>query len=215
MEIINKQLDSYLNKFYSLEPGLLGEIQKKALECNIPIIPKDTAMFLTTLLSVKKPKHILEIGTAVGFSAALFSRYLEYGGQITTIEKNQAMIESAKHTFEALGLNDKITILEGDAIDMLDNITGPFDVIFMDAAKGQYINILDKCLKLLKTGGILIADDVLQEGKVALEVNEIKRRNRTIRRRLELFLKEINSKDFLRTSIIPIGGGLSLSYKIF
>ncbi len=213
MEILNRDLAVYLNSFYNFENGELGEIQKKAIEQRVPIIPNDTANFITLILAIKKPKSILEIGSAVGFSSSLFSNYLDTGGKIITIEKNPEMVLKAKENFDKLGLNQKIEILEGDAAEVLDGVEQKFDVIFMDAAKGQYINILDKCLNLLNNGGILIADDVLQGGTIAMDISQTDRKNRTIRRRMKSFLEEINSRADLKTAVIPVGDGVSVSYK--
>ncbi len=215
--LMNYVTEDYMNSYLrTVQPwfdGVLGEIQREAWEAKVPIIPQETARFLSVLLSMKKPKHILEIGTAVGFSAGLMCRYLEEGGSVTTIDRFEVMLKDARVNIKRMGLEDTITILEGDAADILPTLTGPYDVIFMDAAKGQYSQFLPHCLRLMPVGGILIADDVLQGGDIARSRFSVPRRQRTIHKRLRNFLWDISHNDCLESSIIPIGDGLALCYK--
>ncbi len=193
--------------------GVLGEIQRDALKKNMPIIPPETARLLCTLLSIKRPERILEIGCAIGFSAGLMSRYITEDGHITTIDRYELMINQAKKNFERLKITDKVTLLEGDAAEILPTLNDSFDVIFLDAAKGQYIQFLPECLRLLKEGGLFIADDVLFDGTVAWDRSLVPRRQRTIHQRLRAFLKEVADNPCLETTILPVGGGVLISHK--
>lgn len=214
MSLTENYLQDYLREVQPMCDGILGDIQKDSYEKNVPIIPNDVVRLISFLLSVKKPKKILEVGAAVGFSSGLMSRFLSDGGSITTIDRFDIMIENFKKNRKKLGLENKIILLEGDACDILPSIDDKFDVIFLDAAKGQYIQMLPHCLRLLEVGGILIADDVLQDGRIAMERNQVPRRQRTIHTRMREFLWEISHNDALETSILTIGDGVALCHKI-
>lgn len=214
MSLIENYLEEYINFLQPLLPNKLGELQKKAYEQNIPIITNDVVKLISILLSIKKPTNILEIGTAVGFSASLMSEFLPPEGKLITIERNPIMIKKAKENFEKLGLTKKITLLEGNANEILKNIKEKFDVVFMDGGKGQYINILPDVYRLLKIDGLIIVDDILQDGNVAKKRQEIERRQRTIHKRLNDFLWEITNNDGLKTSLLTIDNGVALCYKI-
>lgn len=211
--VTDDYLNTYLRTVQPMYDGVLGEIQKESIEANVPIIPHETARLLSVLLSMQKPKNILEIGTAVAFSAGLMSRYLQPEGKITTIDRFEVMLKDARKNIERMNLEDTIEILEGDAADILPTLTGPFDVIFLDAAKGQYGNFLPHCLRLLPVGGILIVDDVLQGGGIAKTRFSVPRRQRTIHKRLRNFLWDISHHECLESSIIPIGDGVAICYK--
>lgn len=214
MSFINQDLKTYLDNLYDFLDGDLGNLQTNSYAQNLPIIPKDVVNFLQLLFSIRPPKNVLEIGCAVGFSSSFISTLLQQGGHITTIERYPLMIEKATENIKNLGFEDKITILQGDANDILKNLEGSFDLIFMDAGKGQYINILPDVYRLLSVDGILIADDVLQKGTVALDKSFIQKRQRTIHYRLNDFLFEITHNKSLKTSILPIGDGLAICHKI-
>lgn len=211
--VTDDYLNTYLRTVQPMYDGVLGEIQKESIEANVPIIPHETARLLSVLLSMQKPKNILEIGTAVAFSAGLMSRYLQPEGKITTIDRFEVMLKDARKNIERMDLEDTIEILEGDAADILPTLTGPFDVIFLDAAKGQYGNFLPHCLRLLPVGGILIVDDVLQGGGIAKTRFSVPRRQRTIHKRLRNFLWDISHHECLESTIIPIGDGVAICYK--
>lgn len=210
--------DDYISKYIRLiQPkydGVLGDIQEEALSMEIPIIPHETARFLSTLLTIKRPKEVLEIGTAVAFSAGLMCRYLQPDGHVTTIDRYELMLKDARKNIARMGLENTIKILEGDAADILPTLTGPYDVIFLDAAKGQYSAFLPHCLRLLPVGGLLIVDDVLQGGDIAKTRFSVPRRQRTIHKRLRNFLWDISHNDALESSIVPIGDGLAVCVKI-
>lgn len=210
--------DDYISRYIRLiQPkydGVLGEIQEEALEEEIPIVPHETARFLSTLLTIKKPKEILEIGTAVAFSAGLMSRYLQEGGHVTTIDRYEYMLNIAKKNIKRMGLEEKINIIEDDAANVLPKLSGPYDFIFLDAAKAQYIQFLPELLRLMPIGGILVADDVLQGGNIAKSRFSLPRRQRTIHKRMRNFLWDISHLDCLESSIIPIGDGIIMCTKI-
>lgn len=213
MSLIENFLQEYLDNLQPILDGDIGKLQKQAYTENVPIIPNEVVKLLSVILSIKKPKKILEIGCAIGFSSSFMANFLEEGGHITTIERYPIMIEKAKKNIKNLGLENKITLLEGDAKDILKDIDDEFDVIFMDAAKGQYINILPDVYRILKIGGIIIADDILQNGTVAKPKEEIEKRQRTIHYRLNDFLWEISNNKSLRTSILTVGDGVAICYK--
>lgn len=217
MSLTEDYIAKYIDDLQTDCEGQLGELQRWAYEQGLPIIPKEVVKLLGFVLGLKKPKAILEIGMAVGFSASFMSQFLAEDGYIRTIDRYPLMIEKAKENFKKFNLEDKITILEGNANDILptlDHNEEQFDFVFMDAAKGQYINILPDVLRLTKVGGVIMADDILQEGRVAQDYFEIPRRQRTIHARLNEFLKEITHNDKLRTSIVAIGDGVALIEKL-
>ena len=211
--VTNDTLNTYLRTLQPMYDGVLGEIQGEAIAANVPIVPHETARLLSVLLELKKPRQILEIGTAVAFSAGLMSRYLQEGGSITTIDRFEVMLQDARKNIKRMGLENTIHILEGDAADILPALEGPYDVIFLDAAKGQYGNFLPHLLRLLPVGGLLIVDDVLQGGSIAETRYSVPRRQRTIHKRMRQFLWDITHHPALETSIVPIGDGVALCYK--
>lgn len=201
----------------SLElPGstLCEEIQKDALAGDVPIIRPETASFLLFLISLKKPLSILEVGTAVGYSAIRMSEVMPAGATITTIEKYPPRIEEAKRNFARAPRGCDITLLEGDAADILKTLDKPYDLIFMDAAKGQYIHFLPDILKLMPEGGVLLSDNVLQDGDVCESRFAVTRRNRTIHARMRDYLYELKHHEELRTDILPVGDGMTISVRI-
>ncbi len=214
--IVKREIVNYINDLQPFASGKLGELQKHAYEVDIPIIDKETASFLSTLLALKEPEEILEIGCAVGFSAMLMSTYLKDNGKLTTIDRYPKMIEKAKKNFSDMGYDEKITLIEGDAIEVLEDLVKQnktYDVIFLDAGKGQYINMLPNILKLLNKKGLLIADDLFQNGNIVKDINEIEKRQRTIHRRMNEFLKAITENEDLTSSIIPIADGVLVAVK--
>lgn len=214
MSLVENYLAEYVDDLQPLCKGKLGEMQKAAYEEGLPIIPNDVAKLMGFVLGIKRPARILEIGMAVGFSASYMSSFLPEDGSIITIDRYPMMIEQARANFKKLGLEDKITILEGDANTILPTLDGKFDFVFMDAAKGQYIYMLPHVLRLTEPGSIIMVDDVLQDGRVAQGYTDIPRRQRTIHKRLNDFLYEITHNDKLRTAILTIGDGVALIEKL-
>ncbi len=213
MNNFDECMTQFLLSIQPIPDGILGEIQRDAMKKNMPIISPETARLIRMLLSFKKPKKILEIGCAIGFSAGLMAQYLQEDGHITTIDRYDLMIKAAKRNFERLKITDKVTLLEGDAAKILADIDDSFDVVFLDAAKGQYIEFLPHCLRLLKEDGLFIVDDVLFGGTVAWDKFLVPRRQRTIHQRLRAFLKAVSENQSLETTILPIGGGVLISHK--
>lgn len=214
MSAYNNNVYEYINSLYTDFEGEIGELQRYGYDNNFPIIPKDTARFLSTIVSIKKPKSILEIGCCIGFSASLMANIIDEDGKVTTIERYNIMVEKAKDTFNRLNLGDKIILLEGDATDILKTLDEKYDLIFLDAAKSKYIHFLPDCLRLLNVGGVLIADNVLQKGDITKDIKDIEKRQRTIYRNMRDFLYTITHINGLETSIIPIGDGISISTKL-
>ena len=189
----------------------IEEIKKKALEDHIPIIMDDTLEVVGKILEKIKPKKILEIGTAVGYSAIRFSEYLNENGYIDTIERDEERVKEAKQNIKDLRLDEKIHIFEGDALEILPTLAGPYDVVFIDAAKGKYPIFLSEALRMLANNGIIIADNILYKGYVMSDYN--KHKQRTAVRGLREFLKNSNENENLTTEIIEVGDGLAISRK--
>ncbi len=209
--------DERLNAFIdSLDTGntpFLNEIEKEAKETNVPIIRTQVQSLLKLLLAMRKPATILEVGCAIGFSALLMSEYGPEDCHITTIEKYEKRIPVARENFRRAGKGERITLLEGDAAEILQKLTGAYDMIFMDAAKGQYIHFLPDVLRLLAPGGILLSDNVLQDGDILESRFAVTRRNRTIHSRMREYLYELKHHPQLETVILPVGDGVTLSVK--
>lgn len=173
--VVKPELVDFLRTEQKQLTGELAQIEKEANENEVPIIPHETVVFLQFLLGQIKPKQILEIGTALGFSSSLMAQYVGEDGHVTTIDRFDVMIRKAKATYERLGLADKVTLLEGQAADILPELTGPYDFIFMDSAKSKYIEFLPECLRLLRKGGVLMVDDVFQGGTVLDPIEDVPR----------------------------------------
>ncbi len=191
----------------------LTELEEKARTERIPVIRPDTQSLLRFLVTLTKPASILEVGTAVGFSAILMADHAPADCRITTIENYEKRIPRARENFKAAGYEEKITLLSGDAADILPTLTGPYDLIFMDAAKGQYIHFLPEVMRLLPKGGLLISDNVMQDGEILESRFAVERRNRTIHSRMREYLFALTHDDMLETVILPVGDGVTLSVK--
>ncbi len=211
--IVDDRMVAFINSFDKGNTPFLNEIEKFAIETEVPIIRKEMQNFLRFLLTMKKPMKILEVGTAIGFSALLMSEYAPQGCLITTIEKYEPRIPIARENFKKAGKEDCITLLEGDATDILKELDDSFDMIFMDAAKGQYIHFMPDILRLLAEDGLLISDNVLQDGDVIESRYAVVRRNRTIHGRMREYLYELTHHPRLETCILPVGDGITLSVK--
>ena len=202
--ITDERIASFINSFNNDYDDAITAIRKEAEEQGVPIIRREAGEFIRLLLRMKKPVNILEIGTAVGFSAIFMSRFIAEGGHITTIENYQPRIDRAKK---------KITLLEGDANEILPTLSDQYDLVFMDAAKGQYGSFFQKVVPLLAPEGILLCDNVLQDGDVLESRFAVTRRNRTIHARMREYLYELKHDERLDTAILNIGDGMSLSVK--
>ena len=189
----------------------LMKIKEKALENHIPIIMDDTLEVIANILKKIKPKNILEIGAAVGYSAMCFSKYLQDDGIIDTIERDEERIQEAKENFVKVGVQDKINLYEGDAVDILPTLNGKYDVVFIDAAKGKYPFFLEQALRMLNDKGVIIADNVLYKGYVMSDYN--KHKQRTAVRNLREYIARVNEDANLDTEILEVGDGLAISYK--
>lgn len=210
--IVNNLVEEYIRETLVETKGLLRELEIYADEYNVPIIHKEVAEMLKVLLKVNKPKRILEVGCAIGYSSILFASTLGSDVEIITVERNEEMIKKAKENVKKAGFEENIKILEGNAEEILQNIEGEFDMIFLDAAKGQYKLFYDMIIDNLKTDGLLISDNILYKGMVAHD-DFVVRRKKTIVKRMRNYLDYICKCDYLDTSLIPIGDGLALSYK--
>lgn len=204
---------TYVNSLDTGHTPFLEELEERALAGSIPIIRREMQSFIKMLLALHKPERILEVGTAVGFSTLLMCEYGPPGLQITTIENYQKRIPLAKENFRKAGRESQITLLEGDAGEILSQMDDSFDLIFMDAAKAQYINWLPDVLRLLKQGGVLVSDNVLQEGDLIESHYLVQRRNRTIYKRMREYLYQLTHNEALVTSVIPLGDGVTVSVK--
>lgn len=216
-EINYDYIIEYIRAIRPNSQGILKDIEVEIASGreNWPIVKPEVASFLEVLLLSKKPKEILEIGTAVAYSSILMSQYLEAGGHITTIERFDVMQKQASENIKKAGLGDTITMLQGNASNILPSLeTSKFDLIFMDCAKAQYITFLPECIRLLKDGGMLITDNVLHKGVVAKSRYLIPRRQRTTHMRLREFLYEINHHPQLKSAILPFGDGIAISHKL-
>ena len=212
--IVDERLVTYINSLDKGNTTVLDEIEKEALDTYVPIIRKEMQSFLRLLLVMQTPMRILEVGTAVGFSAILMAEYGPKDCEIITIENYDKRIPIAKENFKRAGKAEQITLLEGDATEILPTIEEPFDLIFMDAAKGQYINFMPDVLRLLKKDGVLVSDNVLQDGDIIESHYIVERRNRTIYKRMREYLYELTHSDELVTSVLPVGDGITVSVRV-
>lgn len=213
--IVDNRITEYLHSLETSRGELLDTIEKKAIEDGVPIIRSETAALLRSLTAALRPENILEIGTAVGYSALQMCQVMPANCHITTIEKYEKRIPEAKENFRKAGEESRITFLEGDADMWLKELKGKqFDLVFMDAAKGQYLNWLPLMLDLMPVGAVLISDNVLQDGDVVQSRFAVQRRNRTIHSRMREYLYELKHMEEFETAVIPIGDGVTISTRI-
>lgn len=207
------RITDYINSLDSGHGQLCDRIAREAREAFVPIIRRETAAFLKTMIAAVRPMRILEAGTAVGYSALLMAQVMPEGAHITTIEKYEPRIPLAREHFRQAGMEERITLIEGDAEEVLRGLSGTFDFIFMDAAKGQYIHWLPRVLELMAPGSLLFSDNVLQDGNIVESRFAVERRDRTIHSRMREYLYTLKHMTELETSIIPIGDGVTLSVR--
>ena len=211
--IVDERMVTYINSLDEGHTPFLEELERQAKRDGVPIIRREMQSFLKVLMAAFRPERILEVGTAVGFSALLMSEYNPVPCQIITIENYEKRIPVARENFQRAGREEQIRLIAGDAADILKTLDGPFDFIFMDAAKGQYLHFLPEILRLLRSGGVLVSDNVLQEGDIIESKYAVERRNRTIYKRMREYLYELKHNEMLITSLIPLGDGVALSTK--
>lgn len=206
------QITAYLRSMLPQNDAFLQGLEQQALEQYIPVIQPEVAQLLRVLLQISSAKSVLEVGTAIGYSAIIFAQALPWDGHVTTLEIRPEMVQAASENIKAAGLQDKITVLEGDAYLSMEHLSGTFDCIFLDGAKGQYLRFLPLCLSLLREGGLFISDNILYRGSVA-EDGFIPRKHRTIIRNLKEYLKALSGHPQLTTTILPIGDGVAVCRK--
>ena len=211
--IVDERMVTFINSFDTGNTPILDEIEREALATYVPIVRKEMQSFLKLLMAMHKPMRILEVGTAVGFSSLLMAEYAPEGCAITTIENYEKRIPIARANFDRAGRTSQITLLEGDAQEILPSLEGTYDFIFMDAAKGQYIHFMPEVKRLLAPGGILVSDNVLQEGDIIEYHYIVERRNRTIYKRMREYIYALTHDERLTTAILPVGDGITVSVK--
>lgn len=203
--------DVFLHMLYGENSPFLEKLESDALRDGVPIIRKGTQSALRVILAMKKPETILEIGTAVGFSSLFFCEHSE--ACVTTIESWHKRADAARENFRAAGVENRVTLLEGDAAEIVPGLSGSYDFIFLDAAKGQYAALFPEVMRLLKTGGVLVTDNVLEHGEVLESRYAVRRRDRTIHTRLRAYLRLLTEDPRIVTSVMEIGDGLAVSVK--
>ena len=204
---------TYINSLDRGNTPFLEELEQTALRDRVPVIRREMQSFIKTFLAMNQPGRILEVGTAIGFSTLLMCEYGREDLQIVTIENYDKRIPIARENFRRAGREDQITLLEGDAGELLKTLEGPFDMIFMDAAKGQYIHWLPDIRRLMAKGSVLISDNVLQEGDIIESHYLVERRKRTIYKRMREYLYELKHDPSFVTTILPLGDGVTVSVK--
>jgi len=212
--IQDERITSFICSLERPRSPFLENLRKEALCTDVPIVRPETEALLSFFVDYVKPQRILEVGCAVGYSGILMAGHLPEGGHLTTMENYPPRIEKAKENFAKSGYQDRITLLEGDATEILKTLEGPFDLIFMDAAKAQYINWLPDILRLLSKEGVLISDNILQDGDILESRFAVRRRDRTIHKRMREYLVELKHREDLSTMILPLGDGVSVTTKI-
>lgn len=212
--IVEERITTYINSLDTGNGGFLDRLRVEASAEHVPIIRQETERLLKVLLQLKQPKRILEVGTAVGYSALVMAEHMSADAHITTIEKYEKRIPLARENFRLAGREDRITLLEGDAAEHLRRLEGFYDFIFMDAAKGQYLTFLPEVMRLLSPGGVLLSDNVLQDGDLIESRFMVTRRNRTIHARMREYLYVLTHTPELETAIVPIGDGLAVSTRL-
>ena len=211
--IVDERMITYINSLDRGHTEFLENLQREAKAADVPIIRREMQSFLKVFLKIRQPQSILEVGAAVGFSAILMAEYGAADSRITTIENYDKRIPIARENFRKSGYDDRITLLEGDAAEVMKTLDGSYDFIFMDAAKGQYIHFLPEVKRLMAKGSVLISDNVLQEGDIIESHYIVERRNRTIYKRMREYLRTLKDDPDFETSIVPIGDGISISVK--
>ncbi len=209
-----ERISSFIKSFIKDDEGKLGQIYLEAVKNQVPVMRPETRELLKTQLIMKKPMQILEIGTAVGYSSIYMSNYLAEGGKITTVELDEERVKIAKSNIIDMDRQDVIEVIQGDAYEVLKTLPGDYyDFTFVDAAKGQYINYYPDVMRVVKMGGVIISDNVLQDGDVLESHFTVDKRNRTIHDRMREYLYTITHDDRLDTALVSVGDGVAISIK--
>ena len=211
--IVDERIVDYIRSLETRNSEILEMIEQEALKERVPIIRKEMQSFLKVLLLLKRPERILEIGAAVGFSALLMSEYAGNGCRIDTIENYEKRIQKAEENIKRAGKEEQIHLLKGDAMEILKTLEEPYDMIFVDAAKAQYSAYFPEVMRLLNKDGMLISDNVLQDGGIMESRFAVERRDRTIHSRMREYLYLLKHDERLETAVVPIGDGASVSVK--
>lgn len=211
--IVDERIVDYIRSLETRNSEILEMIEQEALKERVPIIRKEMQSFLKVLLLLKRPERILEIGAAVGFSSLLMSEYAGNGCRIDTIENYEKRIQKAEENIKRAGKEEQIHLLKGDAMEILKTLEEPYDMIFVDAAKAQYIAYFTEVMRLLNKDGMLISDNVLQDGGIMESRFAVERRDRTIHSRMREYLYLLKHDERLETAVVPIGDGASVSVK--
>lgn len=207
------RVSSFIKSLYRDDEGVLGEIYKKALREGVPVIRTDTREYIKHELLIKKPMRLLEIGTAIGYSSLYMSLFLGSGAKIKTIELDEDRFMQACENIRLLGKESIISPVHGDAFDVIKGLgDNSYDMIFLDGPKGQYINYLPELIRIIKNEGIIISDNVLQEGEILESHFAVEKRNRTIHDKMREYLYKLTHEHGLQTAVIPVGDGLAVTY---
>ena len=205
----NERIAAYLRSLKQTEDPFLAKLRKEALETGVPILRTDTEALLSFFTELVKPSEILELGTAIGYSGTVMLRH--GNARLTTVENYAPRIERAKRTFEEAGLSERVTLIPEDAGEVLKRLSGPYDLIFLDAAKAQYVTWLPEILRLMKPGSVLIADNVFQDGNVLESRFAVRKRDRTVHERMRAFLEAVERNPDLESAVLNVGDGVSVS----
>lgn len=211
--VVGEHTEAYIRSEIRGREGFLGELEKDGVKRKIPIIHPEVAKFLEVIIRMNSPQSILEIGTAIGFSTILLAQNMHPDGKIDSIELSHEMAMEANQNIETMGLSKRITVFEGDALDIVPDLSEKYDMIFLDGPKGQYLRLLPHCVRLLNQKGLLITDNTFYRGMVAVQDERIPRRRRTMVRRLREYITCICNHEELETSLLPIADGMALSIK--
>ena len=211
--IVYPYITDYLRKEIPKHSGILKELEEYAEKNSVPIVQPETAQLLEVLGAIKRPERVLEVGCAIGYSAILTAQYLASGGTVTTIEWDADMAQTARENIKRAGFEDRINVIHNDAKEVLPTLSAEYDIIFLDGPKAHYIYMLNDCIRLLKKGGLLIADNVLYKGMTADDEHVI-RRKITIVKRLRRFISAQMQRQELKTVLLPLGDGVTVAVKL-
>lgn len=211
--IVYPYVTEYLRKDIPQRSGILKELEDYATEHSVPIVQPETAQLLEVLSAIKRPKRILEVGCAIGYSAILMAQYLDEGGTVTTLEWDADTAQIARENIKKAGLENVINVINNDAKEVIPTLSAEYDIIFLDGPKAHYIYMLNDCIRLLKKGGLLIADNVLYKGMTA-DDNHVIRRKITIVKRLRRFISAQMQRNELKTVVLPLGDGVTVAVKL-